>query len=105
MSSVSGGNGYAFSSGGGHAYSSGGADGGAGGDGQDGGSYSYSYSGPGGYSYSYSSSGPDGVAGSGRPTTRTIDLSRVTSVVQQPISWCTSGQVARPKRRSQWMTT
>ena len=89
MSGVSGGNGYAFSSGGGHAFSSGGgyassssgADGGNGSDGQDGGSYSYSYSGPSGYSYSYSSSGPDGVAGSGRPTTRTIDLSRVTSVV------------------------
>ncbi|MGH3570843.1 MAG: GIN domain-containing protein [Pseudonocardiaceae bacterium] len=79
MSGVSGGNGYAFSSGGGYASSSSGADGGNGSDGQDGGSYSYSYSGPGGYSYS--SSGPDGVAGSGRPTTRTIDLSRVTSVV------------------------
>ncbi|MCA1821235.1 MAG: DUF2807 domain-containing protein, partial [Pseudonocardia sp.] len=46
-----------------------------------GGSYSYSYSGPGGYAYSHSDSGSDGVTGSGKLTTRTIDLSRVTSVV------------------------
>jgi putative autotransporter adhesin-like protein len=38
-----------------------------------GGSYSYSYS--------YSDSGSDGVTGSGKLTTRTIDLSGVTSVV------------------------
>jgi hypothetical protein len=43
------------------------------------GGYSYSYSSPGGYSYS--SSDPDGVTGSGKLTTRTIDLSGVTSVV------------------------
>lgn len=70
ISGVSGGNGYAFNSGG--------ADGGNGSDGRDGApGGSYSYSDPGGYSYS----GPDAVAGSGRLTSRTIDLSRVTSVV------------------------
>ncbi|MGH3848934.1 MAG: GIN domain-containing protein, partial [Pseudonocardiaceae bacterium] len=52
-----------------------GSDGQDGTDGAPGGSYSYSS--PGGYSYS----GPDGVAGSGRLTSRTIDLSGVTSVV------------------------
>ena len=46
-----------------------------------GGSYSYSYSSPGGYAYSYSDSGSDGVTGSGKLTSRTIDLSGVTSVV------------------------
>lgn len=46
-----------------------------------GGSYSYSYSSPGAYAYSYSDSGSDGVTGSGKLTTRTIDLSGVTSVV------------------------
>jgi putative autotransporter adhesin-like protein len=58
-------------------------------NGAAGGSGSYSYSSPGGYSYSYSSPGgysysssdPDAVTGSGKLTTRTIDLSGVTSVV------------------------
>jgi hypothetical protein len=81
INGVSGSNGYSFSSGGGSSSSSGGGDGGDGSDGQDGTDGapggSYSYSSPGGYSYS----GPDGVAGSGRLTSRTIDLSGVTSVV------------------------
>lgn len=65
---------------GGHSYSfSNGADGGNGNDGASGGSYAYAESGPGGYAYSYS--GPDGLTGSGKLTSRTIDLSGVTSVV------------------------
>ena len=56
-----------------------GSDGGPGITGAPGGSYAYSDSGPGGYAYS--SSGPDAVTGSGKLTTRTIDLSGVTSVV------------------------
>lgn len=74
INGVSGGNSYSFSSGGGGGGTSGDSqDGTSNADGADG----YSYSGPGGYSYS----GPDGVAGSGRLTSRTIDLSGVTSVV------------------------
>jgi hypothetical protein len=65
------------------------SDGASGADGASGRSYSYSYSSPGGYAYSYSSPGgysysssdPDTVTGSGKLTTRTIDLSGVTSVV------------------------
>lgn len=72
INGVSGGTSYSFSSGG--------ADGGNGSDGQDGADGasggSYSYSSPGG-----SYSGPDGVTGSGRLTSRTVDLSGVTSVV------------------------
>jgi hypothetical protein len=65
---------------GGHSYSfSTGADGSNGDDGASGGSYAYAESGPGGYAYSYS--GPDGLTGSGKLTSRTIDLSGVTSVV------------------------
>jgi hypothetical protein len=66
----------------GHGFNLSNADGANGSDGAagaDGGSYSFSYSGPGGYSYS--SSGPDAVTGSGKLTTRKIDLSGVTSVV------------------------
>jgi len=58
-------------------------------DGASGGSYAYSESSPGGYAYSYSgpggyswsSSNQDGVTGSGKLTSRTINLSGVTSVV------------------------
>lgn len=75
------GNGFKFDSadGGNGTAGADGADGAPGVDGAPGGSYSYSDSGPGGYSWSYS--GPDAVTGSGKLTTRTIDLSRVTSVV------------------------
>lgn len=75
ISGVAGGNSYSFSSGG---DGGNGGNGNAGQDGADGApGGSYSYSGPGGYSYS----SPDGVAGSGRLTSRTLDLSGVTSVV------------------------
>ncbi|MGH3787585.1 MAG: head GIN domain-containing protein [Pseudonocardiaceae bacterium] len=61
-------------------FSINGVQGGNGSDGADGApGGSFSYSGPDGYSYSYS--GPDAVTGSGRLTSRTIDLSGVTSVV------------------------
>jgi hypothetical protein len=67
INGVSDGNGYTFSSGD--------ADDGNGSDGASGADYA-----PDG-SYSYSFSVPDGVVGSGRLTSRTIDLSGVTSVV------------------------
>lgn len=77
ISGVAGGNSYSFSSGG---DGGNGGNGNAGQDGADGApGSSYSYSGPGGYSYS----SPDGVAGSGRLTSRTLDLSGVTSVVAE----------------------
>jgi Putative auto-transporter adhesin, head GIN domain len=70
ISGTSGGRSYSFSNG---------ADGSNGDDGASGGSYAYAESSPGGYAYSYS--GPDGLTGSGKLTSRTIDLSGVTSVV------------------------
>lgn len=77
-----GGNGGISISGGsgsnGFSFSSDGTDGGNGSDGADGADgFSYSYSGPGGFS----SSSQDGVTGSGRLTSQTINLSGVTSVV------------------------
>lgn len=80
ISGLSGSNGYAFSADGEDGGNgTAGAPGADGADGAPGSSYSYFYSSPGGYSYS--SSDPDAVTGSGKLTTRTINLSGVTSVV------------------------